>query len=94
MDQPLKIGIIGDFDQNRKSHTATEEALNHAANALSVPLDVVWLFTRKLEDEFNPVSLKSYHALWCAPGSPYQSMSGALKAIHFAREQDWPFIGT
>lgn len=94
MDQPLKIGIIGDFDRNRKYHSATDEALHHAADALSVPLEIKWLFTPKLENEFNPASLKRYHALWCAPGSPYQSMNGALRAIHFAREQDWPFIGT
>ena len=39
-------------------------------------------------------TLKPFDALWCAPGSPYKSMDGALRAIQFAREQGWPFIGT
>ena len=39
-------------------------------------------------------TLKPFHALWCAPGSPYKSMDGALQAIQFAREKKWPFLGT
>jgi CTP synthase (UTP-ammonia lyase) len=38
--------------------------------------------------------LRRFDALWCAPGSPYQSMDGALQGIRFAREEGWPFIGT
>ena len=28
------------------------------------------------------------------PGSPYKSFDGMLKGIEFARERDWPFLGT
>ncbi len=36
MNQPLTVGIIGDFDSQRRSHIATNDALSHAATALSV----------------------------------------------------------
>ena len=94
MNQLLKVGIIGDFDANRRSHTATNEALNHAATALSVTLDYAWLPTQSLDNEGSEAMLKRCDALWCAPASPYKSMPGALRAIRFAREQGWPFIGT
>lgn len=94
MNQPLKVGIIGDFNPHNLTHIATHEALNHAAKALAVPVEPTWLPTPSLEDEFSLSWLKSFDALWCAPASPYQSMSGALRAIRFAREEDWPFIGT
>lgn len=94
MDQPLRIGIIGDLDPDHPSHIATNEALSHAAKAFSVPLDVVWLPTQPLEDGFRKMKVQSFDALWCAPGSPYKSMDGALRAIQFSREQGWPFIGT
>ncbi len=94
MNQPLRIGIIGDFDPHRQSHTATNEALTHAANALSVSLALTWLPTQELEENLSKMNLKCFDALWCAPGSPYNSMGGALKAIRFSREQGWPFIGT
>jgi CTP synthase (UTP-ammonia lyase) len=39
-------------------------------------------------------SLDTFDALWCVPGSPFRSMTGALNAIRFARESDRPLIGT
>ncbi len=94
MDKPLRIGIIGDFDTNRHSHIATNEALKHTAKAMAAALDIVWLPTQPLKDKCNEMELKRFDALWCAPGSPYKSTSGALRAIQFCREQGWPFIGT
>lgn len=38
--------------------------------------------------------MREYDAFWCAPGSPYRSLTGALDAIRFAREERVPFIGT
>ena len=94
MSQLLRIGIIGDLDPSRPSHRATNEALAHAAGALSVTLEICWLPTPSLEQESGESALRQYDALWCAPGSPYKSMEGALRAIRFAREQGWPFLGT
>lgn len=38
--------------------------------------------------------LSTYHALWCAPGSPYRQMQGALNGIRYAREKGVVFLGT
>lgn len=93
MKQTVKVGVIGDFNVGYRSHVATNEAINHAADALGISVEVRWLPTASLEEQ--PASaLELFDALWCSPGSPYQSMAGALQAIRFAREQDYPFIGT
>lgn len=94
MNQPLRVGIIGDFDPSLPSHIATNEAPSHAARALSVTVDCSWLPTPPLDDACSETTLKQFDALWCAPGSPHKSTNGALKAIRFAREKGWPFIGT
>ena len=94
MNQPLTVGIIGDFDPQRRSHIATNDALRHAATALSVTVECCWLPTQSLAEAGSEAMLQPLDALWCAPASPYNSMHGALRAIRFAREQDWPFIGT
>jgi CTP synthase (UTP-ammonia lyase) len=94
MNRPLRVGIIGDFNPSYPSHAATNEALSHAARALSLTLDRAWLPTQSLNDEGSETILKQFDALWCAPGSPYKSMDGALKAIRFSRERGWPFVGT
>lgn len=92
MKQHVKIGIIGDFNPEYRSHTATNKAVSHAGVAAGISADVQWLATKALEKQ--PAGLEEFDALWCAPGSPYQSMTGALQAIRFAREQDYPFLGT
>ncbi|ETX04120.1 MAG: hypothetical protein ETSY2_30645 [Candidatus Entotheonella gemina] len=92
--QPLKIGIIGDFDTTNPTHVATNAALQHAAQALSTPIDIEWLSTPPYENAEKLRSLEAYHGLWGAPGSPYRSRDGAINAIRFAREHDIPFLGT
>jgi len=94
MNRPLEVGIIGDYDPRRPSHIATNEAVSHAAAALDATADCSWLPTQSLDDEAGAASLKPFDALWCAPGSPYKSVNGALRAIRFSREQGWPFFGT
>ncbi len=94
MNRQLKVGIIGDFDPKKLSHIPTNESLTHAAQSLSVSVDSSWLPTQSLAKGLDQATLKQFDALWCAPGSPYNSMDGALFAIQFAREKGWPFIGT
>lgn len=94
MNAPLHIGIIGDFDSQKRSHTATNDALHHAAQALAVPIEISWLPTSPFEADDVASGLSPYDALWGSPGSPYHSMEGALRAIRFAREYDRPFLGT
>lgn len=94
MDQRIKIGIIGEFHPDRPSHDATNQALNHAAEALSIHLDIEWLLTQPFENDSDINNLVNFDALWCAPGGLYKSKTGTIKAIQFAREKGWPFIGT
>jgi CTP synthase (UTP-ammonia lyase) len=94
MNQPVKIGIIGDLDPSHPSRITTDAALNHAATLLSAAVHCSWSPTRILNKEDVELVLESFDALFCAPGSPYESMDGALEGIRFAREKDRPFVAT
>lgn len=89
----IKIGIIGDYEESRPSHIATNDAVIHSAEYLGVNIEVEWVPTESLLQDTS-VKLEGYHGIWCAPGSPYQSMMGALRGIRYARENRVPFIGT
>lgn len=89
----IAIGVIGDFQPDFPPHAATNAALEHTAVALGIAIHVQWLDTESLRD-IDPDSLARYDALWCAPGSPYKSLEGAVHAIRLARERDWPLLGT
>jgi CTP synthase (UTP-ammonia lyase) len=89
----IAVGIIGDYDPAFLPHRATEEALVHAAGRLGIEVAVNWIATTDLEQDAGE-RLADFDALWCAPGSPYRSMQGAVAGIQMAREGDLPFLGT
>ncbi len=92
MSSVIRLGIIGDYD-GRPSHLATEEAVKHCASKMNCSVKTDWLPTETFAKGEVQI-LNQYDGLWCAPGSPYQSMAGAIYAIQFARENNYPFIGT
>jgi CTP synthase (UTP-ammonia lyase) len=94
MTADVRIGIIGDFNPAYPSHSATNEAIRHAADRLAVSAKVDWLPTPSLLAADAHATLEEYDGLWASPGSPYLSMEGGLAGIRFAREQDRPFLGT
>lgn len=94
MHSEIRVGVIGDFNPSSESHRATNDALKHAADLLPATIRIEWVATLELEHAPVDTALRRFHALWCAPGSPYKSMTGALEGIRFARESGWPFFGT
>jgi CTP synthase (UTP-ammonia lyase) len=88
MASGIRIGVIGDFNQNNLTHLATNTGIQHAAEALDRNFEVVWLST----DESHEYA--RFAGLLCSPGSPYGSLDGALAGIRYARENGVPFLGT
>jgi CTP synthase (UTP-ammonia lyase) len=90
----VRIGILGDFNPEFRSHHATNDSLQHAATKLGLKVESQWLATASLLEDSAKKTLESFDGLWASPGSPYKSMDGMLKGIEFARRRDWPFLGT
>jgi CTP synthase (UTP-ammonia lyase) len=91
---PIRIGILGDFNPAYHSHFATNAALYDAANRMKVPLQQRWIPTPSLAGAGFERILRRWDGLVASPGSPYDSFAGMLNGIRFAREWDWPFVGT
>jgi len=89
-----RIGILGDFNPEFRSHHATNDSLQHAAAKLNMPLESEWIPTPSLVQPGAEKILEGFDGLWASPGSPYKSMDGMLTGIEFARRRDWPFLGT
>jgi CTP synthase (UTP-ammonia lyase) len=90
----VKVGIVGDFDGRKHSHWATEAALFHAASRLGVRVEPHWVSTATVAAHRVADTLAPFDAIWGAPGSPYQSMTGILRAIEYARTRNVPYLGT
>jgi CTP synthase (UTP-ammonia lyase) len=89
----IRVALIGDYDPAVTAHQAIPRALAVSAGALNAVVAWDWIGTPAVEAEPSG-QLSPYHAVWCAPASPYASMDGALRAIRFAREAPRPFLGT
>ena len=94
MSDPVRIGILGDFNGDFRSHHATNDALQHAARKLHMAVECKWIPTASLAADGAEKTLETFDGLWASPGSPYKSFDGMLKGIEFARNRDWPFLGT
>lgn len=93
VNHPIRLAVIGDYDPAFPPHPATDAAIAHAAAALELAVEATWLPTAELAAA-PEAALRAFDAFWGAPGSPYRSMEGALRAIRFAREAGRPFLGT
>jgi CTP synthase (UTP-ammonia lyase) len=80
------IAIVGERIPDFPPHVATGAAIAHSAEALGIEVVARWVAT----DE----KLPDVDAIWCAPGSPYRSLDGALAALRRGREQGVPTLGT
>jgi len=94
MTRALRIAIVADYNPKNKYHVATEQSVGHAAKSLGIAAESVWMDTDRLDNDYAEKRLAECDAIWAGTSSPYRSMEGALRAIKFAREQGYPFIGT
>jgi CTP synthase (UTP-ammonia lyase) len=87
MHSAIRIGLIGDFTEQHRAHTAIPRALQ----ATSDGIDIVWIPTDSAGDS---QSLAGFDGFWCVPGMPYRNADGAMRAIRHARLTRTPFLGT
>jgi CTP synthase (UTP-ammonia lyase) len=94
VSDPVRIGILGDYDPKSPTLPAVEKSLQHVSAQLNTPVEAEWIATTSALAPGVGKKLESFDGLWAAPGSPYKSLDGMLKGIEFARTRDWPFLGT
>ena len=93
MIHTIRIGLVGDFHPIYQAHQSIPRAVELATADLGCQAELTWLSTAQVEQE-GEATLADFDGLWCVPGSPYESMDGALRGIRFARERGKPFVGT
>lgn len=86
----IRVGLIGDRDLSVTAHRAIEQALPLTARAIDISVEFEWLAT----DSIDRARMPFFDGLWCVPASPYRDTDAVLAAIHFARTQRVPFLGT
>jgi CTP synthase (UTP-ammonia lyase) len=87
MHSTIRVALIGDFNEQQKSHLAIPKSLAAASEGA---VESVWVPT----DSIDNYPLTDFQGIWCVPGMPYRSADGAMRAIRHARITRTPFLGT
>ena len=88
MHSSIRVGLIGDFNEQQRAHQAIPKALDYASGG---DVEAVWIPTDSVG---NGMELAEFAGFWCVPGMPYRSAPGAMQAIRHARVTGSPFLGT
>ena len=91
--ETVRVAVVGDRKPGFVPQEAIAEALSHSAASLGINVETTWYPTPILLGRAAD-ALAGADAVWCAPGSPFQSLDGALEGLRFAREQGTPLLGT
>lgn len=88
MQSGIRIALVGDFNDQQKSHQAIPKALSAVPEGA---VEGVWIPTDAVG---KGEALAEFSGVWCVPGMPYRNADGALTAIRYARMSRTPFLGT
>ena len=93
MTDAISVALVGEFTPSFLPHGKTNDAIEHVRSALGVSIAAEWISTAQLDAQAIQV-LQGFDAVWLAPGSPYKSLTGAINAVRYARENEVPFLAT
>ena len=86
MHSAIRVGLLGEFNQQQKAHHAIPKAL---AAASEDGVETTWISTDSVE---KGATLAEFDGLWCVPGMPYRSADGAISAIRFVSQFSATFL--
>jgi CTP synthase (UTP-ammonia lyase) len=90
----VRIGVVGDYNPANETHVSTTTAVQDAAAGIGVAAEVTWIPTEEIDPSGDRATRLDYDGLFISPGSPYQSLNGAVAAIEHARLRSIPLLGT
>lgn len=86
------IGLVGDFSEKIHTHLAINDSIEHCRRYIDFQLETPWISTTAIEEIIGAQS--RFHGFWIAPGSPYLDDDGVYETIRWARENDFPILGS
>jgi len=86
-----KIAVVGEPIEGSRSQVFLNKSLDDLRDTYDFQYE--WVDTGTIEVS-GPSLLGCYAGFWSAPGGQFKSTTGALSAIHYARENDVPHLAT
>jgi CTP synthase (UTP-ammonia lyase) len=86
------IALVGDFSENIHTHLALNNAVEHCRKHLDFLVETQWISTTSLPS--TGLDQNKFQGCWIVPGSPYNDDEAVLDTIRWARENNFPILGS
>ena len=101
--EKVKIALVGKYTDLKDSYLSVYKSLIHAALAVSVDIDLIWIEASNLEEEMKTTSKEKYDAEWkllksvngiVVPGGfGTRGVDGKILTVNYARLNKIPILG-
>jgi CTP synthase len=93
----INVALVGKYVELEDAYMSVREALNHAALALGIDVEIAWINSVDLEKDNSANDLwdqvKSAQGVIVPGGFGSRGIEGKVKAIRYAREEKIPYLG-
>jgi CTP synthase len=90
---PVRIALVGKYNQLADAYLSVIEALNHAGTHHGGRVEVHWVDSERLTDGEVEAELATCDGILVPGGFGVRGIEGKIKAARFAREQRVPYLG-
>jgi len=89
----VRIALVGKYIELQDAYMSVREALQHAALAVGVDTEILWLHSTDLESDKGWKDLDSAHGIIVPGGFGSRGIEGKIAAARFARQNQIPYLG-
>ena len=91
--EPVRIALVGKYNQLADAYLSVIEALNHAGSHHGGHVEVVWVDSERLTDGEVEQELATCDGILVPGGFGVRGIEGKIQAARYARENDVPYLG-
>jgi CTP synthase len=89
----LRVALVGKYVELHDAYLSVREALEHAALALGVEVDIAWIQSSDLEKDRGWDLVRQTDGILVPGGFGSRGTEGKIRAIRYARENKVPYLG-
>jgi CTP synthase len=91
--QPVRIALVGKYNQLADAYLSVIEALNHASSHHGGHVEVHWVDSERLTDGEVERELATCDGILVPGGFGVRGIEGKIQAARYAREHQVPYLG-
>jgi CTP synthase len=89
----VKIALVGKYVELHDAYFSVREAIEHAALALGLEVEISWVHSSDLEKDRSWEIIHQANGILVPGGFGSRGIEGKIKAIRYARENKVPYLG-